>query len=95
MTEDSERVAELEGRVEELEATVRGLTEELVDASERIRMLEEELDHSPSTEELREAHERPVGEADDDAAEGGEATKSADGDGDDNDESEIDDIIVA
>jgi predicted nucleic acid-binding Zn-ribbon protein len=95
MTEDSERAAELEGRVEELEATVRGLTEELVDASERIRMLEEELDHSPSTEELREAHERPVGEADDDDAEGGEATKSADGDGDDNDESEIDDIIVA
>jgi chromosome segregation ATPase len=96
MTEDSQRVEDLAGRVEELEATVRGLTEELVDASERIRMLEEELDHSPSTEELRQAHERPVGEGTDDAApEGGEATKSAGGDGDDNDESELDDIIVA
>jgi predicted nucleic acid-binding Zn-ribbon protein len=99
MTEDSERVADLEQRVEELEATVRGLTEELVDASERIRSLEAELDQSPSTDELREAREEPVpGEnADAQAPEGeaDEATKRADGEADDNEESALDDIIVA
>lgn len=36
----SNRVEDLETRVEELEATVRGLTEELVEANERIRDLE-------------------------------------------------------
>ncbi|WP_122088907.1 DUF7518 family protein [Halalkalicoccus subterraneus] len=36
----SNRVEDLETRVEELEATVRGLTEELVEANERIRTLE-------------------------------------------------------
>ncbi|MBP2252272.1 Tfp pilus assembly protein FimV [Halarchaeum solikamskense] len=40
MSNDSEDVAALENRVKELEATVRGLTEELVDANERIRELE-------------------------------------------------------
>jgi hypothetical protein len=40
MTADSERGEKLEERVDELEATVRGLTEELVDASERIRVLD-------------------------------------------------------
>lgn len=93
MTE-SERVDELEQRVEELEATVRGLTEELVDASERIRTLEDELDQSPSTEELREAREHPA-PGEDVESEGGEATKGAGGDADDNDESDVDDIIVA
>ncbi|MFB6269694.1 MAG: hypothetical protein ABEH83_07105 [Halobacterium sp.] len=100
MTADSERVDDLEQRVEELEATVRGLTEELVDASERIRTLEAELDQSPSTEELREARERPLPGADADGeeapeGEAGEATKRADGDADDNEESGLDDIIVA
>lgn len=96
MTEDSERVAELEQRVEELGATVRGLTEELVDASERIRTLEAELDQSPSTDELREAHEGGVGEGVDDGGTGeGEATKGAGDNPDDNGESDVDDIIVA
>ncbi|MFC3478449.1 DUF7518 family protein [Halobacterium litoreum] len=94
MTDDAKRVDELEERVSELEATVRGLTEELVDASERIRTLEAELDQTPSTEELRDAHEEtPVtGEGD---ADGDEATKGEAGDDGDNEESGLDDIIVA
>ncbi|MGB9963852.1 hypothetical protein [Halobacterium sp. CBA1126] len=95
MTDDTD-VDELEQRVEELEATVRGLTEELVDASERIRTLEAELDRTPSTEELRESREGGVIEPDEDGdSEAGEATKPVDGDSEDNEESGLDDIIVA
>ncbi|MFB6071897.1 MAG: hypothetical protein ABEJ88_02920 [Halobacterium sp.] len=94
MTEDADRVEELEERVAELEATVRGLTEELVDASERIRTLEAELDQSPSTEELRETREEPPGVDADDGA-GDEATKGSGGEEQDNEESGMDDIIVA
>jgi len=100
MSDDDERVDELEDRVAELEATVRGLTEELVDASERIRTLEAELDRTPSTAELREAREEaPVEPGDEQPADrDGEAPKSAGDDGDDNEESsssDLDDIIVA
>ena len=42
MTSQRDRIASLESRVEELEATIRGLTEELVEANQRIRELEEE-----------------------------------------------------
>lgn len=35
---------EMQGRLTELEATVRGLTHELVEANERIRALEDQLD---------------------------------------------------
>ncbi|GAA0288709.1 DUF7518 family protein [Halobacterium noricense] len=95
MTDDTD-VEELEQRVEELEATVRGLTEELVDASERIRTLEAELDRTPSTEELRESREGGVIEPDNDPDTGAdEATKPVDGEADDNEESGLDDIIVA
>ena len=38
------RVDELESQVDELQATVNGLTEELVEAKERIRLLEESVD---------------------------------------------------
>lgn len=38
------RVEDLESRVSELEATVRGLTEELVEANERLRVLEAHAD---------------------------------------------------
>jgi hypothetical protein len=54
MTEDSERVEELESKVAELEATVRGLTEELVDATARIRHLEGATDVDPAGEHGRE-----------------------------------------
>ncbi|MFB6124652.1 MAG: hypothetical protein ABEJ59_01670 [Halanaeroarchaeum sp.] len=40
----SEDAGDLEGRVRELEATVRGLTSELVDATERINQLEAALE---------------------------------------------------
>jgi|AntRauTorcE11898_2_1112593.scaffolds.fasta_scaffold31690_2 phage shock protein A len=38
------RVEDLEATVDELEATVRGLTEELVETKERVRILETELE---------------------------------------------------
>jgi len=53
MSEDSERVEELESTVAELEATVRGLTEELVDATERIRQLEAATSVDPAGEHGR------------------------------------------
>jgi len=40
----SNRVEELEMTVSELESTVRGLTDELVETKERLRALEEQLD---------------------------------------------------
>ncbi|MDH5021606.1 DUF7518 family protein [Halobacterium rubrum] len=96
MSDDDDRVDELEDRVAELEATVRGLTEELVDASERIRTLEAELDRTPSTAELREAREEAPVEPDDETADhDDEAPKSTGDDADDNEESGLDDIIVA
>jgi uncharacterized coiled-coil protein SlyX len=89
---DDERVDELEERVAELEATVRGLTEELVDASERIRTLEAELDRTPSTAELREAREEEPVDPDEGAD---EAPKTGEDEAEDNEESGLDDIIVA
>jgi len=93
MSDDAERVDELEDRVAELEATVRGLTEELVDASERIRTLEAELDRTPSTAELREAREEAPVEPADEGAD--EAPKSGEDEAENNEESGLDDIIVA
>ncbi|MFC6904774.1 DUF7518 family protein [Halalkalicoccus tibetensis] len=53
----SNRVEDLETRVEELEATVRGLTEELVEANERIR----ELESRHETEAEADVEPREVG----------------------------------
>ena len=92
MTDDAERVDDLEDRVAELEATVRGLTEELVDASERIRTLEAELDRTPSTAELREAREETPVEPGEGAD---EAPKTGEDEAENNEESGLDDIIVA
>lgn len=44
MTANRNDEDDLHGRLNELEATVRGLTQELVEANERIRQLEDELD---------------------------------------------------
>ncbi|WP_435335396.1 DUF7518 family protein [Haloarchaeobius sp. TZWWS8] len=41
------RVESLEATVNELESTVRGLTEELVETKERVRILEAELEADP------------------------------------------------
>ena len=46
----SNRITELESAVNRLEATVNGLQEALVDANERIRALERELDRAPADE---------------------------------------------
>jgi hypothetical protein len=43
------RVDELESQVAELQATVNGLTEELVETKERVRLLEESVDVDLST----------------------------------------------
>jgi predicted nucleic acid-binding Zn-ribbon protein len=94
MTTHDERVEALEQRVEELEATVRGLTEELVDATERVRELEADLDQSPSTTELQEAREETIVESEEGAG-ADDTTKGADGEAEDNQESPNDDIIVA
>jgi len=60
------RVEELEATVAELESTVRGLTEELVETKERVRILEAELDADPQS--VVESSEAPAdsgeGEAD-------------------------------
>lgn len=50
----SNRVEDLESRVQELEATVRGLTEELVEANERIRVLESRHEEEEANVEGRE-----------------------------------------
>lgn len=69
----SNRVEELESRVSELESTVRGLTEELVEANERIRTLEarteedEDLGGVEGTEIGVDADTSDEREADDDA----------------------------
>jgi uncharacterized coiled-coil protein SlyX len=93
------RVEKLELRVSELESTVDGLTDELVQAKERIRMLEDHVDGEvPATND--EPADPPTDEADPEEIQ--EATAEADkgGEGDTSDEtpeeSETeDDIIIA
>ncbi|MFB6077539.1 MAG: hypothetical protein ABEJ80_01000 [Halarchaeum sp.] len=103
MTSDDDRVAALESTVTELEATVRGLTEELVDANERIRELEakhglhepasgESASASPSASESAESASEPADDAADADADG---VKGDDGESTTDEESELDDIIVA
>ncbi|PSQ25913.1 hypothetical protein BRD03_12595 [Halobacteriales archaeon QS_9_68_17] len=95
------RVEDLEATVAELESTVEGLTEELVEAKERIRVLESELDaETPSR--AADVRGAPSEEADPDEAHeaASEAAKSGEPQGkdedDDADDSGLgDDIIVA
>jgi len=91
MTSDRDRVSELESQVTELQATVRGLTEELVDANERIRELE-------GRHGVHEGVERASGRrtaADGSAAEDVEGAKRGRGEDTSDEESDKDDIIVA
>ena len=103
MSNDAEdgRIEALEKRVSEMEATIRGLTEELVDANTRIRDLE---DAQGMHEPMDRVEHRTIGRNGDDAGESGES--SADGaeaskDDATNEEAESeetgvgDDIIVA
>ena len=55
MTSQRDRIGSLESRMEELEATIRGLTEELVDANQRIRELEQEREEKAEASQAEEA----------------------------------------
>lgn len=103
------RVDELNSTVRELESTVEGLTEELVESKERIRVLEELLDAEQTTRvperrttETREAAPDDVAaataQADADPADLGLEEEPADQTADEADEpqeSGSDEIIVA
>ncbi|WP_265110395.1 DUF7518 family protein [Halosolutus halophilus] len=97
------RVEQLESTVAELESTVEGLTDELIEAKERIRVLEAELDaDSPTRVPKRrrtetDAADHPAGETteanpDDVAEAAADADEPA---GDEAEDSGSDDIIVA
>jgi predicted nucleic acid-binding Zn-ribbon protein len=96
MTKDTDRITDLEQRVQSLEATVTGLTEELVEANERIRALEggENADAPTAIESTY-----PETDADtDDESETANTPKTAesrDSGEDTQEESDLDDIIVA
>ncbi|ELY61179.1 DUF7518 family protein [Natronolimnohabitans innermongolicus] len=99
------RVEKLESTVAELESTVEGLTDELIEAKERIRVLEAELDAETPTrvperrvtaeQEQGEALEEETPEAEPDEV--AEAAADADDDdaADEAEDSGSDDIIVA
>ncbi|MCU4752763.1 hypothetical protein OB919_12385 [Halobacteria archaeon AArc-curdl1] len=98
------RVERLEATVKELESTVEGLTEELVESKERIRVLEAELDAEvPTRVPERRSSAVIHGESDDKTPEAAqndvdEAAAEAEDDADLEDEPEdsgTDDIIVA
>jgi hypothetical protein len=98
------RVDELESRVKELEASVEGLTDELVECKVRLRELEAAVD-----EDLGFVPTQPKGESDEHAEESedirvpepgesqdvAEASKAEGPEGEDNTEDSESDIIVA
>jgi archaellum component FlaC len=85
MTGDHDR--DLTARMAELEATVRGLTQELVSAEERIRQLETELDDTATEGEPPAQDANP-------AASQSDHQETAEAVGTD-DDIELEDIIVA
>jgi uncharacterized coiled-coil protein SlyX len=96
------RVEELESRVAELQATVDGLTEELVETKERLRQLE--ADEEPArvsrtsdanTEVVRTEQGEPAEPAEKSESEAETDTTEAAEDAEDEAESESSDIIVA
>ncbi|WP_135819731.1 DUF7518 family protein [Halostella litorea] len=96
------RVEELEATVAELESTVEGLTEELVEAKERIRVLESELDAetpsraaTPRTTDDGAAEEATPDDVAEAASEAAKADDPQEGDEDADDSDLGDDIIVA
>ena len=90
------RVEELESRVQELEASVEGLTDELVECKVRLRELESAVDADlgfvPKAAEKSAEAERSESEESPDTA---EATKSKGTNEEDNTEETESDIIVA
>jgi len=88
MASGRNRITELESTVEELQATVRGLTEELVEANERIRLLEQHVEGEPT--KTAEPTQEPATEAEEAKSQGSEDRSK------ESDESGLgDDIIVA
>ncbi|MCL9815510.1 DUF7518 family protein [Natronocalculus amylovorans] len=60
--------SELESRIAELQAAVNGLTEELVETKERVRILETEVDEQrAAAEAAEETAEQPIVETDTEA----------------------------
>ena len=84
------RTEELERRVDELEATVRGLTEELVEAHGRIADLEDRLEAGDPDEDP--PTKRMTAEETDDTERAAQADETSDGT---DEEADLDDIIVA
>lgn len=92
------RVEQLESTVAELESTVTGLTDELIEAKERIRVLEAELDTETPTRvpERRQNDDTSPDESAEAAPdEVAEAAADATGPGDETEDSVGDDIIIA
>ncbi|WP_049902535.1 DUF7518 family protein [Halococcus agarilyticus] len=91
------RVEELESRVTELEATLDGLTEELVETRDRLRELE--ADGADESDEYIEAGVGTTPEAETDSSEESAVEAAVEGDKRTEDETEdtteADDIIVA
>lgn len=89
MSDQDERIEELESKVERLEATIQGLTEELVEVHDRLETLEGE-DASPDERERTEDARTQKDKNDDSKS---NESQKEDETGDD---SELgDDIIVA
>lgn len=91
----AEDVEELRQRVDELEATVRGLTQELVEANERIRVLEEHAED----EALAAAANKPMADGAEEEVTSDEPTdaseESTEEPAEEDDDGVSDDIIVA
>ena len=89
------RVEELEERVKQLEASVTGLTDELVECKERLRALEDEVD--PEMDIIEGQPTRTDGDDVDDADDAAETDRSkpAEGNGEESTDSDGDEIIVA
>ncbi|MFC6731916.1 MULTISPECIES: bZIP transcription factor [unclassified Haladaptatus] len=84
------RVEELEKRVKELQASVSGLTDELIETKERVKALEEEVE----PEDLLDRKLTRKTEAED-ASEAPKGQESEDVDNTDEESTKTDDIIVA
>ena len=89
------RVEELESRVRDLEATVDGLTDELVECKVRIRELESVVDAEIGLDSVTAGDAGSDEPTDRTASDAAEATKPEPSQGEDNAESDESDIIVA
>ncbi|WP_435195848.1 DUF7518 family protein [Natronomonas sp. EA1] len=97
------RVEELEAKVRELEASISGLTDELVETKERLRLIEDhvDLDDVLDADERRAARKQRSKDAEQAAQANAEAEAAASADEakgeseEEESESSADDIIVA